>query len=102
MFDRKFMREGKVIDLSLLPPCRSVLYLHMLQANYVAKIWRSALISMIDYANIVENGWMENGEIVWVDDIFPNDIEEILIDEKNLMKRKWNLITRHLTILMMM
>ena len=29
----------------------------------------------------MENGWMENGEIVWVDDAFPDDIVEILVDE---------------------
>ena len=27
------------------------------------------------------NDWIENSEIVWVDDAFPDDIMEILIDE---------------------
>ena len=29
----------------------------------------------------MENGWMQNGEIVWVDDAFSDDIMEILVDE---------------------
>ena len=29
----------------------------------------------------MENGWMGNGEIVWVDDTFTDDIMEILVDE---------------------
>ena len=29
----------------------------------------------------MKNGWMENGEIVWVDDASPGDIMEILVDE---------------------
>ena len=28
----------------------------------------------------MENGWIENSEIVWVDDAFPDDIMEILVD----------------------
>ena len=26
----------------------------------------------------MENGWMENGEIVWVDDAFPDDISKLI------------------------
>ena len=29
----------------------------------------------------MENGWMENVEIIWVDDAFPDDTMEILVDE---------------------
>ena len=29
----------------------------------------------------MENDWIENSEIVWVDDAFPDDIMEILVDE---------------------
>ena len=27
------------------------------------------------------NGWIENVEIIWVDDVFPDDIMKILLDE---------------------
>ena len=29
----------------------------------------------------MENFWIKNSEIVWVDDAFPDDIMEILVDE---------------------
>ena len=29
----------------------------------------------------MENCWIKNGEIVWVDDAFPDNIMEILVDE---------------------
>ena len=29
----------------------------------------------------MENGWIENSEIVWVVDAFPDDVMEILVDE---------------------
>ena len=75
------MKEEKVIDLSLLPPCQSTLYLHILRSNYVARIWKCSLLSVVEYPSIIENGWMENGETVWVDDAFPDDIMDILVDE---------------------
>ena len=38
LFECTYSREDKIIDLSLLPPCRSSLRLHSLRANVVAKI----------------------------------------------------------------
>ena len=82
MFDKKFVKEEKVTDLSLLPPCQSTLYLHILHSNSVARIWKCSLLNVVEYPSIMENGWMENGEIIWVDDAFPDDIMDIF-DEKD-------------------
>ena len=68
MFDKKFVEEEKVIKLSFLPPCQSTLYLHILHSNYVARIWKCSLLDVVECTSIMENGWMENGEIFWVDD----------------------------------
>ena len=38
MFMHKFEKEGKVFDLSLLPPCKANLQLHIIRANYGAFI----------------------------------------------------------------
>ena len=35
LFEKKYTKEGKFIDMSVLPPCNSVLILHIKQANYV-------------------------------------------------------------------
>ena len=81
MFEKKFVKEEKVIDLSLLPPCQSTLYLDILRSNYVARIWKCSLLNVVEYPGIMQNGWMENGEIVWVDDAFPDNIMDILVGE---------------------
>ena len=89
IFDKKFVKEEKVIDLSLLPPCQSTLYLHILRSNYVARIWKSSLLNTVKYPRIMENSWMENGEIVWVDDLFQT-ISWISWLTKILTKETWN------------
>ena len=34
---------------------------------------------MIDFADIKHHGWSEDGSIVWTEDIFPEDVETILM-----------------------
>ena len=80
IFEKKFSKDGKVVDLSLFPPCRSVLLLHAQRANYVAKLWRSSLTSFVEMPPIFENGWNNDGTILWVDEVFPSDVTDILSD----------------------
>ena len=47
MFQRKFTRENKIIDLSLLPPCKNTLTRHIKRANTIAYIWKSSPISKV-------------------------------------------------------
>ena len=35
LFEKKYTKEGKFVDMSVLPPCNSVLILHIKRANYV-------------------------------------------------------------------
>ena len=35
--------------------------------------------------DITDNGWLENGEIDWVENVFPDDIEDILVDPEFYM-----------------
>ena len=51
MFLQKYSSTSKVIDLAVLPPRRSVLYLHAQRANYVAKIWKSTNLAWHDHAS---------------------------------------------------
>ena len=81
LFDKKFVKKEKVTDLSLLPPYQSTLYLHILHSNSVARIWKCSLLNVVEYPSIMENGWMENGEIIWVGDAFPDDIMDIFDDK---------------------
>ena len=82
IFEKKCKKEGKIVDLANLPPCKSVLKLHTLRANYVAKVWKCSLENMVDYPDITLHGWNEDGSVKWVDEVFPNDVEEILLHEE--------------------
>ena len=82
MFNKKYTQKNKVIDLSMLPPCESALMLHCKRANDVAKIWESALNPIVHAPEIYENGWTVTGDIEWVEKIFPNNVEAILMDDE--------------------
>lgn len=82
-FEKVFRTKSKIEDLSLLPPCRRSLILHLKRANYTARIWKLSLESVIDFADIKEHGWNTNGTICWTTDEFPDDILEILCKEEN-------------------
>ena len=57
LFTKKNQREHKVCDLSVLPPCRSVLYQHTLRANTISMIWKSSAIPVVDMPDISD--WVE-------------------------------------------
>ena len=78
LFEKKYTKEGKAIDMSLLPPCNSVLILDIKQANYVVKISKFSLTNWLHSDAISENGWHPDDSPYWVDHIFPRDVEEIL------------------------
>ena len=79
LFHKKFTREKKAIDLSALPPCYSVLKLHCQRANTVAAIRQLSGSAIMNIPNINSNGWYENGDILWVKYIFPEDMSDILL-----------------------
>ena len=70
-------KNGKVIDLALLPPCSSSLQKHTARANYVAKIWRNALEPLQAIDSFENNGWLDNGSIDWIDSMYPDNLESI-------------------------
>ena len=81
IFQNVYEKKGKIIDLSLLPPCRASLFLQSQRCNYVAKIWRSCLQADLVLEDISNHGWTVDGEIVWVQESFPDDIQAILVNE---------------------
>ena len=77
LFKKKFIKENKIIDLSLLPPS---LILHLNRCNYVACVWKSSAAPNIIYPSPSQHGWNGEFEIQWHDDIFPADLEMLLLD----------------------
>ena len=82
IFKKKYDNEEKSVDMSVLPPCESVLRLHCERANYLAAIWRRANISQPLFPDAVHYGWNTDKSILWVNDIFPEEIESILLDAR--------------------
>ena len=64
IFEKKHKRHNKIIDLFLLPPCKSVLRLHSKRANAVAYLWRNASNPTIEFPSLTENGWTTTGDIL--------------------------------------
>ena len=68
LFEKKQNKEGKIIDLSLIPPCFSSLYLTN-KTGFVSKLWKSTRIAQLILSNIEENGWNTDGSIAWILDL---------------------------------
>ena len=59
---KKHKRHNKIIDLSLLPPCKKC----------------------FEFPSLTENGWATTGDIVWIEEAFPAEVEELITrDEDN-------------------
>ena len=61
MFWAKLRKNGKVPDLSSLPPCSSSLKKHTSRAHYVAKIWKPASLPLQHIDSFVNHGWLADG-----------------------------------------
>jgi hypothetical protein len=83
IFQKKNQRENKITDLSLLPPCTAVLQLHATRSNAVAYLWRNSENPRVEFPSLEESGWTSTGEIFWIDDSFPSDVEELLTSEND-------------------
>ena len=79
MFTKRLKQGKRSPDLSLLPPCQSVLKYHMQQAVYVAKLWRSSYVASIDAPQFTEFDLDSEGNPIWVDGIFCGDVKELLM-----------------------
>ena len=44
-------------------------------------MWQNAVNPIIEFPNLEESDWYLNGDIQWVDDVFPPTIEQLLSNE---------------------
>ena len=68
--------------MSTLPPCESVLRLHCERTNYFVAIWKRATLSRSAFPDAVHYGWNPDKTIMWVVDVFPQEVESILFDSR--------------------
>ena len=83
LFEKKQNKQGKIIDLSLIPPCFSSLYLQIKRAKFVSKLWKSTRIAQLILPSIEENSWNKGGSIAWILDPCPGDVLDLLMNDKN-------------------
>jgi hypothetical protein len=76
LFMKKHATPKKVVDLSLLPPCKQVLRLHAASANAIAAMWKSSTIPEINLSGIINVGSYFDMLIQWTE----NDFRDILLD----------------------
>ena len=73
LFKRKYESQDKIIDLSLLPPCKKSLHLHIRRACYVAKIWRLSQMPKFELPTAFPKDLMAI--------LVENDLEENIFEE---------------------
>ena len=66
-------------DISLLRPCCGTLKLHILRVNPIAYLWKQSQNAIINVPNITTNGQINYNEIKWVESVFPQDIENLVV-----------------------
>ena len=44
-------------------------------------MWQNAVNPIIEFPNLEESDWYLNGDIQWIDDVFPPTIEQLLSNE---------------------
>ena len=86
---RSKLAKNKTIDLAMLPPCQSVLHLHLKRATFIAHMWKSSCSASVNLHDITEYGWYADGSIEWVEEVYPSFVEEII--EKTTNKEHHNM-----------
>ena len=79
----KYFDNGKIADLSLLPPCESTLLLHAKRSDYIARAWRLANRPLQLMDEPKRHGWMDDFTIQWVDKMYPEDVTDLLIGKED-------------------
>ena len=69
IYDKKYTKQNNVIDMASLPPCSSVLRLHILRSNMVESLWKSSTAASFTMRDILQHSWDLDGSIQCVEDV---------------------------------
>ena len=72
IFWKTLRTKDRVIELSLLPPCRKSLMLHIKRSNYISRIWRQAEVDMMVIEKPSDHGWNEDLSLCWPSQFLPD------------------------------
>ena len=82
IYDKKCTKDNKEIDMAAVPPCISVLWLHILKSNMVASLWKRSTTASSAIPDITQHGRDLYINTHWAEDVFPKDVEDILLHEE--------------------
>ena len=57
--------------------------LHSKRANTTAYLWQNASNPTTEFPSLTENGWTTTGNIEWIEEAYPGEVELISRDEDN-------------------
>ena len=80
IFWEKYDKSKKIVELSMIPPCRINLIYHLQRANYVSFLMRATTIRP-RIGHFTEHGWTKDGQSIWSKDYLPQHVEEILYND---------------------
>ena len=66
IFWEKYDKDNRISDLSLLPPYKDRLHLHIQRAYYVCRLWKLSCSAMVMIPTPTLHGWTENMDVMWV------------------------------------
>lgn len=84
IFVQKVERDGKVVDLSVFPPCKTNLLHHTTRENYVAQMYRRATELVLNLHDPCNHGWAGEANVIWSNSCYPDDLSEFLVDIKDM------------------
>ena len=85
----------RISDLTLLPPCKENLKLHISRANDVANMYVNAIKLHMCVDDPTYHGWKQDGTVQWKDDCFLENIDnvlELLTEKMMIMLANTNLL----------
>ena len=83
IFWRTLKMKKQVIDLSLLPPCKKSLLLHVSRANYISNIWRQSSTAVTRLDEPQNHGWNDDYTLRWCGTLYLDDIAQFLVNQNS-------------------
>ena len=83
VFWQKFNKDKKIVDLSVMPPCKTNLSYHIMRANYIAFLFRQADHLVMNLESPEGHGWDADGKVIWSNVPYPDEMNELLLIEES-------------------
>ena len=83
VFWQKFNKDKKIVDLSLMPPCKTNLKLPHLESKLRSLLFRQADHLVMNLESPEGYGWNADGKVIWSNVSYPDEMNELLLVEES-------------------